>query len=97
MDKEIADFSVADSNKLRKSIAKKKPALQQAMKEQFFERGKENHASDNLLNYVWKEVVGKQLGLNEGSSKTQETQAKVVSVVYRLTVDNQYWSIPCRA
>ena len=97
MDKEIADFSVADSNKLIRSIAKNKQALQQAMKEQFFERGKENHASDNLLNYVWKEVVGKQLGLNEGSSKTQETQAKVVSVVYRLTVDNQYWSIPCRA
>lgn len=88
---------VADKKLLVNNNLKKKPALQQAMKEQFFERGKENHASDNLLNYVWKEVVGKQLGLNEGSSKTQETQAKVVSVVYRLTVDNQYWSIPCRA
>lgn len=80
MDPNIANFSVADSNKLRKSIAKKKPALQMAMKEQFFKRGKELKTSDNLLNYIWKEVVGKQLGLKEGSSKTQETQAKAVFI-----------------
>lgn len=92
-----ATSRATDKKLLGKNNLKKKPALQQAMKEQFFERGKENHASDNLLNYVWKEVVGKQLGLNEGSSKTQETHAKVVSVTYRLTVDNHCWLIPCRA
>lgn len=62
MDKKIAGFSVAESNKLRKAIAKKNKELQQKMKQTFFEKGKKIGTSDNLLNYIWKEVVGKQLG-----------------------------------
>ena len=96
MDKEIADFSVADSNKLRKSIAKKKPALQQAMKEQFFERGKENHASDNLLNYVWKEVVGKQLGYSFSKNHTYPYSAiglQELNLAYHYPII--YWNTAC--
>ena len=62
MDKHIADFGIAESNKLRRSIAKKKKDLQAEMKEEFFQRGTEIGTSRNLLNYIWKEVVGKQLG-----------------------------------
>ena len=62
MDSEVANFSVTDSNKLRKSISKKDIELQQKMKEKVFEAGKKIGTSKNLLNYFWYEVVGKQLG-----------------------------------
>ena len=63
MDDGIAGFDVKTSNLLRKSISKKDKNLQHKMKEMFFEKGKEQGASDNILNYVWREIVGKQLGL----------------------------------
>ena len=63
MDEKIADFSVKESNLIRKGISKKDKNLQHKMKEMFFEKGEEHGASDNILNYVWKEVVGRQLGL----------------------------------
>lgn len=62
MDDHIAGFNVAEANKLRKSIAKKDKPLQAKMKDMFFGRGKEIKTSENLLNYIWKEVIGKQLG-----------------------------------
>ena len=62
MDDHIAGFDVAQSNKLRKGISKKDKNLQAAMKKMFFEHGKEIQTSENLLLYIWKEVVGKQLG-----------------------------------
>ena len=62
MDEHISGFDVAQSNKLRKGISKKDKDLQAKMKKMFFEHGKEIHTSENLLNYIWKEVIGKQLG-----------------------------------
>lgn len=62
MDDHISGFNVAQSNKLRKGISKKDRVLQQKMKSMFFEHGREIGTSDNLLTYIWKEVVGKQLG-----------------------------------
>lgn len=62
MDDHISGFNVTQSNKLRKGIAKKDEKLQAAMKKMFFEHGKEIGTSNNLLNYIWKEVIGKQLG-----------------------------------
>lgn len=81
MDEHISNFDMARSNKLRKSIAKKRKKLQAEAKEMFYKLGRENGTSDNLLDYVWNECVTPQLGLNnnEGSSKTWETQAKAVS------------------
>lgn len=69
MDPEVSAFDVKTSNLLRKGISKKDLALQHKMKTMFFEKGKEIGTSDNLLNYVWNEVVGKQLGLRNSSSK----------------------------
>ena len=62
MDPKISGFNVKQSNLLRKSISKKSKELQLEMKEYFFKHGKEIGTSDNLLNYIWDEVVGKQLG-----------------------------------
>lgn len=69
MDEKISGFDVKNSNILRKGISKKDKQVQHKMKEKFFTDGLANGASENLLNYVWEQVVGKQLGLNDGSSK----------------------------
>lgn len=70
MDDHISNFSVAESNKLRKGIAKKKKDLQKNMKKMFFEKGRSLGTSENLLNYVWYEVVGKQLGYSFSKNHT---------------------------
>ncbi len=62
MDEHISGFDVAQANKLRKGISKKDKELQAKMKQMFFEHGVEIGTSENLLTYIWKEVVGKQLG-----------------------------------
>ena len=62
MDPKISGFNVKQSNLLRKGISKKDKGLQAEMKKMFFDHGKEIGTSDNLLNYIWDEVVGKQLG-----------------------------------
>ena len=64
MDEKISGFDVKNSNILRKGISKKSKQIQHDMKIKFFEDGKKNGASENILNYVWEQVVGKQLGLN---------------------------------
>lgn len=76
MDEHIAGFDVAYSNKLRKGISKKDKELQAAMKKMFFEHGIEIGTSENLLTYIWKEVIGKQLGLNEAQVKLSERKQK---------------------
>lgn len=70
MDDHISGFNVTQSNKLRKGIAKKDEKLQEAMKKMFFEHGKEIGTSENLLNYIWKEVIGKQLGYSFSKNHT---------------------------
>lgn len=78
MEPKISNFNMQEANKARKGIAKKSKELQDQVKTMFFMRGSELGTSENLLNYVWHEVIGKQLGLNVSSSKTWETHAKVV-------------------
>ena len=62
MDENISGFDVKNSNILRKGISKKDKQVQYQMKEKFYKDGLANGASENLLNYVWEQVVGKQLG-----------------------------------
>lgn len=91
-----ATSRATDKKLLGKNNLKKKPALQQAMKEQFFERGKENHASDNLLNYVWKEVVGKQLGYSFSKNHTYPYSAiglQELNLAYHYPII--YWNTAC--
>lgn len=70
MDEHISGFDVTQSNKLRKGISKKDKDLQAQMKKMFFEHGKEINTSENLLNYIWKEVIGKQLGYSFSRNHT---------------------------
>lgn len=63
MDKDIANFTIEESNKLRKAIAKKKSNVLEEVKSMFFTKGREAGASDNLLNYVWNVQFKRQFGL----------------------------------
>ena len=63
MDKEIANFSIEESNKLRKAIAKKKANVLEEVKSMFYKKGREAGSSDNLLNYVWNVQFKRQFGL----------------------------------
>jgi DNA polymerase-3 subunit alpha len=63
MDSEVSGFDVKTANLLRKGISKKDKDLQKKMKDLLFEKGRALGTSENLLNYVWEEIIGKQLGL----------------------------------
>lgn len=62
MDKNIAGFSMTEANYLRRSIAKKKHKLQLEAHDKFYDKGIKLGTRINLLDYVWIEVVKKQLG-----------------------------------
>jgi len=70
MDEKISGFNVSQSNRLRKGISKKDKELQAQMKEMFFEHGMEIKTSENLLNYIWKEVIERQLGYSFSKNHT---------------------------
>lgn len=96
MDEKVANFNVSESNKLRKGIAKKKEALQKEMKEMFFKKGKDIGTSDNLLNYVWNEVVGKQLGYSFSKNHTFPYSAiglQELNLAYHYPII--YWNTAC--
>ncbi len=61
MDSRIANYSMKQASSLRKLIAKKKIHLQKQAHDEFFEAGLNNGASENLLNYIWKECITPQL------------------------------------
>ena len=63
MDEQIAGFSVKEANKLRKSIAKKKPKLLEETKQLFYKKGKELGVRKVLLDYVWNVQFARQFGL----------------------------------
>jgi len=62
MDKDIANFSVANANKLRKGISKKVKKTIGEAKDLFFECGTENGTSEKLLHYVWDTQIVPFLG-----------------------------------
>lgn len=61
MDEKIAGFTVAESNKLRKSISKKSIRLQEEAKKKFYEKGYALGTRKNMLDYVWNEDIRPQL------------------------------------
>lgn len=62
MDEDISNFSVAEADKLRKAVAKKSMKDFDKMQELFYKKGKENGASDRLLEYVWEIQIKRQKG-----------------------------------
>ena len=62
MDPQISGFTMQEANKLRKTIAKKQFREIEAVKQLFFDKGKEAGASYNLLSYIWYVQISMQLG-----------------------------------
>ena len=62
MDPHISGFDMKEANKLRKTIAKKQFKEIEAVKELFFNKGRELGTSDKLLSYIWYVQISAQLG-----------------------------------
>lgn len=62
MDKRIANFTVKESNVLRKSVAKKKPKLLQESMELLYEKGFANGCREVFLEYIWNVQIAMQRG-----------------------------------
>lgn len=70
MDKDIANFSLTEADKLRKAIGKKSEKVMKEIRDIYFEKGKENNTSENLLNYVWNIQIQRQLGYSFSKNHT---------------------------
>ena len=96
MDEKISGFDVKNSNILRKGISKKDKQVQYNMKEKFFTDGLANGASENLLNYVWEQVVGKQLGYSFSINHTTPYACialQEMNLAYHYPI--VYWNAAC--
>lgn len=59
---ECGGFDLGFADRLRKSIAKKKPEEYNALTKEYFEKCKEKGLSENLCNYVWNVLVATSRG-----------------------------------
>ena len=62
LEPEVAGWSLAQVDKTRRAVAKKKPKEFKELTEQFFENAKEKNLSKNLTDYVWNVLVKTQKG-----------------------------------
>lgn len=58
----IAGWSLAQSDKLRKAVAKKSPKDYAALEKEFFTNAREKNLSEPLTSYVWNVLVNTQRG-----------------------------------
>jgi len=70
LDPKITNFSMKQADTLRKIIAKKKTKDIEKMKLEYFQIGKANGTSNNLLDYIWNECIGIQLGYSFSRNHT---------------------------
>ena len=70
LEPEVAGWSLAQVDKTRKAVAKKKPKEFKELTEQFFENAKEKNLSKNLTDYVWNVLVKTQKGYSFNLSHT---------------------------
>lgn len=70
MDEHIAGFDMIEANVIRKSVAKKVPALMEKSKKLFFEKGAQLGSRKLFLDYVWKRMILPQAGYAFASAHT---------------------------
>lgn len=59
---ELTNFTFGEANKLRKLISKKQMNKIMEFRKFFFEKGKENSVSEDMLSYIWDKQISRQLG-----------------------------------
>lgn len=62
LDKDVANFTIAEADKLRKAVAKKSTVDFDKMQVLFYRKGTENGASEKLLRYIWEKQILRQKG-----------------------------------
>lgn len=67
MSPQVSNFTLKESNKLRKSIAKKRQDILIEAKKMFYEKGLKSGARKILLEYVWEEIFSKSFGYSFSS------------------------------
>lgn len=67
LSEDIANFSLKQANKLRKSVAKKDPELQQKEKILFFDKCADNGTSEEFANYIWNFCIAPTLSYSFSS------------------------------
>ena len=67
---ELGGWSLKDSDMLRKSIAKKDPALYESLSEKYFRTVEEKQLDKNLCEYFWHVLVNTQRGYSFNLSHT---------------------------
>lgn len=70
MDENIANFTVAEANMIRKSIAKKKADVLEKARLLFFKKGEEIGTSKKMLEYVWYVQFKKSFGYSFSQNHT---------------------------
>jgi DNA polymerase-3 subunit alpha len=96
MDPQIANFTMGDANLLRKTIAKKDFREIDKVKELFYQKGRAAGNRDQILNYVWKVQVSRQLGYSFSSIHTtgysiMALQEMNLAFMYPII----YWNTAC--
>ena len=69
-DPQLGGWSVGNSDRLRKSIAKKDKKLYEKLTQEYFDTVKEKHLDTNLCNYFWHVLVATQRGYSFNLSHT---------------------------
>lgn len=96
MDEHISNYTLKESNQLRKSVAKKDEALQAKAKQQFYEYGKKQGTRQVMLDYVWNVLFSKSFGY---SFSTIHSWAYSVIALQELNIFYHYgaiyWNIGC--
>jgi len=93
LDKDISNFSMKESDLLRKIVAKKKTKDIEKMKETYYQFGRETGTSDNMLSYVWNECIGIQLGYSFSRNHTMPYSAIALQEMNLYNTYNPiYWN-----
>ena len=96
MHPKVAGYTLKESNKLRKSIAKKDEKLQEESKKQFFEWGKRQGTREIFLHYVWDELFSASFGYSFSSI---HSYAYSVIALQELNIyyhyGHVYWNVGC--
>lgn len=96
MDKKIANFNVAEANKMRKAIAKKDPKILQEVQDLFSEKAKETGTRNELISYVWGVQIKRQLGYSFSMNHTFPYSGICVqelNLAHRF--DKIFWNTAC--
>ena len=59
---ELTNFTFGEANKLRKLISKKQMDKIIDFRKKFFEKGRDNNVSDEILSFIWDKQIKRELG-----------------------------------